>query len=163
MNVFDLIIYLALAWAVFNGWRRGFLLQLVSLVAMAAGLFLALKYGSEAGAMLGLSGATASVAGFIALFVAAIIVVTVAGHLLRAVLRFTGLGAADVLLGILFSVLKVGLVVSFLFSWFAAVNARYELVDKSTIEQSRWFEPTVGVVDRVTPFFTDIANEVLKK
>lgn len=163
MNIFDLIIYLALAWAVFNGWRRGFLLQLVSLVAMAAGLFLALKYGVEAGAMLGLSGATASVAGFIALFLAAIIVVTLAGHLLRAVLRLTGLGAADVLLGVLLSVLKVGLVVSFLFSWFAAVNVRYELVDKTIIEQSRWFEPTVSVVDRVTPFFTDIANEVLNK
>lgn len=163
MNVFDLIIYLALAWAVFNGWRRGFLLQLVSLVSMAAGFYLALKYGAQAGEMLGLSGATASVAGFIALFLAAIIVVTIAGHLLRAVLRFTGLGAADVLLGVLFSVLKVGLVVSVLFSWFAAVNKRYPMVEQTTIQQSRWFEPVVGAVDKVTPYFNDIANEVLKK
>ena len=64
MNVFDLIVYLALAWAVFNGWRRGFLLQLLSLVAVVAGVYVAIKYGSQAGALLGLEGTTASIIGF---------------------------------------------------------------------------------------------------
>ena len=36
MNVFDIILYLALAWAVYNGWRRGFLLQMLSLAAVVA-------------------------------------------------------------------------------------------------------------------------------
>ena len=163
MNVFDIIVYVALAWAVFNGWRRGFLLQMMSLVAVVAALYLSVKYCSEVGAMLGLDGTTQPIVGFIVIFAVTLILLTIAGYLMRKVFRFAGLGMVDILFGILFSVLKVGLVVSFLFSWFAAVNARYELVDKSTIEQSRWFEPTVGVVDRVTPFFTDIANEVLKK
>ena len=163
MNVFDLIIYLALAWAVFNGWRKGFLLQLVSFVAIAAAIYCAIKYGVEAGAMLGLEGTTASIAGFLAIFLAAIIVVTVAGHLLRAVLRFSGLGAMDVVLGVLFSVLKVGLIVGVMFSWFTTINNNYSLVEKQTIEESRWITPTVEVVGRLTPFFKDIANDVLNK
>ena len=36
MNIFDIIVYIALAWAVFNGWRRGLLLQLISLAALVA-------------------------------------------------------------------------------------------------------------------------------
>lgn len=163
MNVFDLIVYLALAWAVFNGWRRGFLLQLVSLLAIAAGVWAAVKYGAQVGAMLGLEGATSSIVGFIAIFLAAIIAVTIGGHLLRAVLRWTGLGMADVLLGVLFSVVKVGLIVSVLFSWFATVNNKFEWVDKQTIEQSRWFEPVAGVSNALTPFFQQVANEVINK
>lgn len=162
MNVFDLIVYIALAWAVFNGWRRGFLLQLVSLVAVGAGLFLAIKYGAQAGEMMNMEGATASIAGFIVIFLASLVAVTIGGRMLRAVFRFSGLGMADVLLGILFSVLKVGMVVSVLFSWFATVNRNYTWVEKQTMEQSQWFEPVASVVDKVTPYFKDITNNVLK-
>lgn len=163
MNVFDLIVYLALAWAVFNGWRRGFLLQLLSLVSVAAGVYVAIKYGAQAGAMLGLEGSTASIIGFLALFLVALIVVTIAGHLLRAVLRFSGLGVADVLLGILFSLLKVGMVVSVMFTWFSTVNGKYHWVDNQIIEQSRYFETVVNVVDKLTPYFKDIANNILSR
>ena len=163
MNIFDLIIYLALAWAVFNGWRRGFLLQLLSLVAVVAALYCAVKYGAQAGEFFKLEGTTASIVGFIAIFLASLIVVTIVGHMLRAVLRFTGLGAMDVLLGILFSVLKVGLVVGVLFSWFATINNKYQLVEEQTIAQSRWFTYVVDVVNYATPYFKDMTNNVLNR
>lgn len=163
MNVFDVIIYIALAWALFNGWRKGFLLQLVSLVAVVAGFMIATKYGVEAGEMLGLDAQTAAIVGFLVIFVISLIAITIGGHLLRAVLRLTGLGVADVLLGILFSVLKIGLIVGVLFSWFAALNANYELVEPSTIEQSRWFSSVVNVVDLLTPYFQDAASEILNR
>ena len=163
MNVFDVIIYIALAWALFNGWRKGFLLQLVSLVAVVAGFMIATKYGVEAGEMLGLDARMAAIVGFLVIFVISLIAITIGGHLLRAVLRLTGLGVADVLLGILFSVLKIGLIVGVLFSWFAALNANYELVEPSTIEQSRWFSSVVNVVDLLTPYFQDAASEILNR
>ena len=56
MNIFDLIVYIALAWAVFNGWRRGFLLQLLSLVAVVAAIYLGIRFGLELGVMLGMEG-----------------------------------------------------------------------------------------------------------
>lgn len=52
MNVLDLIVYLALALAVWDGWRRGVVLQLASLVAVAAGIWLAARFGSPVGAWL---------------------------------------------------------------------------------------------------------------
>ncbi|MBQ1254082.1 MAG: CvpA family protein [Alistipes sp.] len=163
MNVFDVIIYIALAWAVFNGWRKGFLLQLVSLFAVAAGFFIATKCGVAVGSMLGLSGATASIVGFLAIFVVSLIAIIVGGYLLRAVLRLTGLGVADIVLGILFSVLKIGLVVGVLFSWFAALNANYTLVEPATIEQSHLFSPLVNVIDWLTPYFHNAASEMLNR
>ena len=163
MNLFDVIVYIALAWAVFNGWRRGFLLQLVSLVAVIAGLMLAAKYGAYVGSLMGLDSPTAAIVGFLMIFLAALVAITIVGHLLRAVLRFSGLGVADVLLGILFSVLKIGLVVGVLFSWFAAINRDYTWVEKQTIEQSRWFVPVVRVTDTLMPYFEEQLDNIVNR
>ncbi|MBQ5395880.1 MAG: CvpA family protein [Alistipes sp.] len=161
MNVFDIIVYLALAWAVFNGWRRGFLLQMMSLVAVIAALYFAAQYGSELERILAINVGVEGVVGFIIIFVGALIITAIGGYVLRAVFRFAGLGVADILLGILFSVAKLGLIVSVLFSWFASVNKNYDWVSKQTVEESRWFKPISEVTDKLTPYFNELTENFL--
>ena len=146
MNVFDIIVYLALAWALFNGWRRGFLLQMLSLVAVVAALYFAAQYGNELERLTGIEVG---------------LPISVAAYLLRAVFRFAGLGMADTLLGMLFSVAKVMLIVSVMFSWFASVNKSYEWVSKSKVEESRWFEPVKGITVKLTPYFENLTDKLL--
>ncbi len=157
MNVFDIIVYLALAWAVFNGWRRGFLLQMLSLVAVVAALYFATQYGAELETMLGIEVGVKGVAGFIVIFIAALLLISIAAYLLRAVFRFAGLGIANVLLGLAFSVA----IVSVLFSWYASVNKNYEWASKQKVEESRWFAQVKGITDKLTPYFEDIADKLL--
>ena len=161
MNIFDIIVYLSLAWAVFNGWRRGFLLQMLSLLAVVAALFFATQYGSELERILGIDIGVQGVVGFIVIFVAAMILIAVSGYVLRAVFRFAGLGAIDVLLGILFSVAKVALVVSVLFSWFDNANKSYEWASRECVAESRWYEPVKGITDKLTPYFEELADKYL--
>ena len=161
MSIFDLIVYLALAWAIFNGWRRGFLLQMLSLVAVVAALYLGVIYGAELGSLLGMKGSTAQIGGFIAIFMTSLIAIALAGRLMRGVLRLAGLGVVDTLLGIIFSIVKVGLVVSVVFSWFSALNKNYTLVSREKIESSRWFEPVAGVTDKLTPYFEELKDNLL--
>lgn len=161
MNIFDIIVYLSLAWAVFNGWRRGFLLQMLSLLAVVAALFFATQYGSELERILGIDIGVQGVVGFIVIFVAAMILIAVSGYVLRAVFRFAGLGAIDVLLGILFSVAKVALVVSVLFSWFDNANKSYEWASRECVAESRWYEPVKGITDKLTPYFEELADKFL--
>lgn len=160
MNVFDIIVYIALAWAIFNGWRKGFLLQMLSLVAIVAAIYLSTEYGQMLGSMLGMEAPTASIAGFIIIFLAALLGITILAHMMRAVFRFAGLGVADVLLGILLSVVKVGLIVAVLFAWFDSVNKDYEWASKQTIEESRWYKPIAQVVDKVTPYFEEFTENI---
>ncbi len=161
MNIFDIIVYTALAWAVFNGWRRGFLLQMLSLVAVIAALYFAAQYGSELERILGVDVGVSGVVGFITIFVGALIAISIGAYALRAVFRFAGLGMADVVLGILFSLAKVALIVSILFSWFASINKNYNLASKQTIEESRWFKPITGVTDKLTPYFEELKDNLL--
>ena len=159
MNVFDIILYLALAWAVFNGWRRGFLLQMLSLAAVVAAFYLAVKYGAELGAAAGIKEG-AAVAGFLIIFVAALVGIGIVGPLMRAVFRFAGLGAIDTLLGVLFSVAKILLVVSVLYAGFDALNRDCDMVSSETIDQSRWFRPVAGLTDKLTPYFEELKGRI---
>lgn len=163
MNIFDIIVYIALAWAVFNGWRKGFLLQLVSFIAVIAGLFLALKFGGDVGALIGLESPTASIVGFLIIFLLSLVAITIAGYMMRAVLRFSGLGKADIALGVLLSVLKIGLIVGSLFSGFAVINRNYTFVKRQTIEESYMFTPMVRVVDTITPYFEDLVGNIVNR
>ncbi|MBR5139371.1 MAG: CvpA family protein [Alistipes sp.] len=162
MNVFDIIVYIALAWGVFNGWRRGFLLQMLSLLAIVAALYFAVQYGSQLEQILGMEVGIPGIVGFIVIFLGALIVTTIAGYMLRAVFRFAGLGMVDVLLGIILSVVKVALIISVLFSWFASINKNYDLVPKKTIEKSICFKAVTGFTDKFTPYFEEMNFEELK-
>ena len=72
MNIFDLIVYAALAWAVVNGWFRGLAVQLLTLAGVVAALCLAAAYGRELGASLGMGDSVAGVAGFLLCFLPAV-------------------------------------------------------------------------------------------
>ncbi len=160
MNVFDIIIYIALAWGVYNGWKRGFLLQMLSLLAIIAALYFSVQYGSELERILGMK--VTGVTGFIIIFIGALIVCTIAGYILRAVFRFAGLGIVDTIFGITFSLAKVVLIVSVLYSWFASINNKFDLVEKKTIEESHWFKPVAGITDKLTPYFEELNFKQLK-
>ena len=103
MNPFDIIVYVALAWALVSGWWRGLAVQLLSLAGVVAALFVAAAYGRSLGELLGMDDSVAGVTGFIIIFLAVLVAVGVAARLLRTVFRFAGLGALDALLGVVFS------------------------------------------------------------
>ncbi|MBQ4540526.1 MAG: CvpA family protein, partial [Alistipes sp.] len=117
--------------------------------------------GSELERILGIDVGVQGVVGFIVIFVAAMILIAVSGYVLRAVFRFAGLGAIDVLLGILFSVAKVALIVSVLFSWFDNANKNYEWASRECVAESRWYEPVKGITDKLTPYFEELADKFL--
>lgn len=136
-------------------------MQMLSLVAVVAALYFSAQYGSELERILGIEVGIEGVAGFIVIFIAALILISVGAYLLRAVFRFAGLGVADTLLGVLFSVAKVMLIISVLYSWFDSVNKNYEWASRETIEQSRWYEPVKGITTKLTPYFEQLADKFL--
>jgi len=160
MTPFDIIVYVALAWALVSGWWRGLAVQLLSLAGVVAALFVAAAYGRSLGELLGMDDSVAGVTGFIIIFLAVLVAVGVAARLLRTVFRFAGLGALDALLGVVFSVAKVLLVLSVLFAWFAALNADYDLVGRKTIDDSHWFRPVAGISESLTPYFEELKQKI---
>ena len=100
MNILDIIVWLALAVAVFNGWRKGFIGKLFSLAGLVGGIWLALGYGARCGEALHMEGTTAAVAGPIVVFVAAAVAANLVGRLVSKACSTIGLGGLDTTISI---------------------------------------------------------------
>lgn len=158
MNGIDLVVYLVLALAVWDGWRRGVVMQLCSLAGIVAGIWFAARYGAVVGAWLRLDPAMAAAGGFVVVLLATMIAVALLGRALRKLFRFAGFGLLDILLGIAVSVVKYLLILSVLFAAFDRLNEDNALVSRQTLEESRWFRPVTDLSGRLLPFLDRIGE-----
>lgn len=152
MNAIDLVVCLLLLLAFWHGWKQGFIVQVCSLAGILAGIWLASRYGAVVGGWLRLDEQFAAAGGFIALFVVVLIVVAILARLLRRLFRFAGLGAADVLLGVVVSLAKCLLALGVLFAAFDRLNGQYDLVEERTLEQSISYQPVMHLSESLLPF-----------
>ena len=105
--------------------------------------------------------ATVSAAGgFVVVLLAVILLVAVAGRLVRKLFHFAGFGIPDIVLGIAVSVLKYMLVLSVLFSAFDSLNEDYTLVGPQTIEKSKSYKPVMRLSEAVFPFLEWVGEQV---
>ena len=156
MNAIDLIVLLVLAVAVWNGWRKGFIVQACSLVAVIAGLWCAAHYGRAVGEALHLDASVRTAGGFVAVLLGAVLAVAVAARAMRGLFRFAGLGMLDLVLGIAVSVLKYLLVVAA----FDKFNADRSLVGESTLASSKCYKPVLRLSELIFPFVERLGDRV---
>ena len=160
MNILDLLICLVLVVAVWNGWRRGFILQICSLVALVAALWLAVRFGSEAGAMLHIDKAYVEPAGFVVVLVAGLLVVGFVARIVRKIFSFAGLGVFDGLLGIVVAAFKYLLLLSALFAALERLNVDGALIPKEVIESSRGYRPVCELSRQLLPLAGWVGEQV---
>jgi len=162
MNGIDIVTLAMLAWAVFNGWRRGMILQICTLIGIILGIWLAARYGGEVGRMLRIGDEFAAAGGFLVVLVGVMIAVALLSRLLRRIFSFAGLGTLDIVAGVAFSCIKMLLVLCALFSVFEVLNAGYSLVSERTVKESRFYGPVLGIADRIMPVL-DAAGDAVKR
>lgn len=160
MNIIDLIVCLVLFVAVWNGWRKGFIVQMGALVALAAGLWLAWHYGPVAGGWLRLDESVRAPGGFVAVLLVVLVAVAVAGRILRKLFRFVGFGWLDTVLGIVVSVFKYLLLLSALFVAFDRLNADYAIVGRRTIDSSVSYRPVMRLSKSLFPFVEQVSGRL---
>ena len=149
MTIFDIVVCVLGAVAVINGWRKGFAVQILGLVAIVLGIFVAAGTGAEAGAKLGLDPRYATAAGFLIVFCCVAGVLMLLGRLIRKMFKFAGLGILDVLLGMVLSLLKVALVLGILCAIFDKINDTAQIVPQSSLDKSVTYRPLCRVVSVV--------------
>lgn len=152
MNSIDLIVLLVAALALFDGWRLGFVTQLISLAGLAAGIWLAMHYGTQVGHLLRLDEDIATVGGFVVVLLASVIVTAIIARLLKQLCRFAGFGLPDILLGIALSLIKYLVLLSLLFSAFDSLNQDYTLISAQTVKESKFYRPVLRLADALFPF-----------
>ena len=145
----------------FNGWRRGMTLQICTLAGIILGFWVAGRYGATVGHTLRIPDEFAAAGGFALLLVGVMIVVALLSRLLRKVFSFAGLGTLDIVLGILFSCIKMLVILCAAFWIFELINgSEGRLVSAHTLAASKLYRPILGIADWFIPLFNSAADTV---
>lgn len=151
MNTVDIVILLILLFAAYRGVREGLIIQGLSIIGVALGIWFASSHGEAVATILGIKSAYASIWGFVIVVIAVVVIVAIAARFIRLLLKFVGFGLLDVILGGALSVIKFLVVLSVIFSAFDVVNHAYNIVDHKHIEQSKLYRPIANVSTMITP------------
>lgn len=161
MNIIDIILLAVALWAIYDGVRDGLLVQIGGVVGLVVGAWLAFRYAERVGIWFGMNGAEASVAGFIAVLVVSVIVITLGSRLLRGVFRWTGLGIFDSLFGAALSVLKMAVIASLVIAAIDTLNVNYSLIGREKIENSKAYLPLRNFSTKIFPLFERVKEQVM--
>lgn len=156
LNWLDIVIFLLLLLAVWQGWRQGVITQILGLAALALGIFLAWRYGGAIGGWLGLEEMMARVVGFIVVLVVVIVGVVLIGRATRGLFRIVGLGVFDNLLGVVFSALKMALFVGLFMMVFEFFDPNGRVISEGVRGGSVMYGAVESVCNVVFPFIRDM-------
>ncbi|MBC5994773.1 CvpA family protein [Pontibacter cellulosilyticus] len=158
MSTFDFFLALPILWGAFQGFRKGLLLELVSLVALVLAILGGLKLLDTAlpvmEGVIGDAHGLLPYVTFLVVFVGIILLIHLGGILLKKVIDFTPFGLFDNVLGSILGALKWCVALSLLLyvSDMAGISISKDTADASMV---------YPVVLKTTPYALDILSYVL--
>lgn len=148
----DIILLLCLVPAVVSGIRKGLISQIVGLVAIVLGVWLAFHFSTPVGewvkGWLAASENGIKAVSFLLIFIAAGIGLRLLGKLLEGILKLVMLGWVNRLLGVVFALVKYLLIMGVVVIAFDALNAKTQMIPAETLDASRVY----GLVKEIALF-----------
>ena len=142
----DIFLVIVLCWAVINGWRNGFMREIVSGIGWLLGLFVAAACYHYLGDYLTVSGSTlnmtTSIVAFLILWIVVPIALGLAAGFLHKVFKMLYLGMFDGLAGAFVSVLKFVVLLSCAFNVMEYLN----IMNQTQTASSKLYVPTRDVL-----------------
>jgi len=164
MGTVDIILLVCFIPAVFQGIRKGFVGQAVSLVALLAGIWLAVRFNGEFSGWLTRNfngdGKVMKILGFTALFLTGIIVLKIAGNALTKALDFATLGFANRLLGVVFSLFECALLLGLLICLFDGINMKWDIVKAEDLQTSKLYPWLKDFAGKIIPYLKELVSTI---
>lgn len=160
MSIVDIILLICFVPAVVQGFRKGFISQVVAIVSIIAGTWISFKAASAVSQWLSQymdgSEQMLKVISFALIFIAVIVVLALLGKLIEGVVKLVMLGWLNKLLGMAFSMLKAGLIVGVAVMVFCSLNNTFGIVGEETLNDSVLFPPIKHMAYTVFPYLKEL-------
>ena len=172
MSFIDIIFAVLLSFAVYKGLKNGLFVEVASLIALIAGIYLAIKFSHLMGGILGDTFASWNPKYIeITAFVITFLIIVVGIHLLAKILTkladFAFLGWINKLAGVIFSLLKTILALSVVLFIFEKININNRLLSEEKQEASIFYNPIKEISSAIYPsieeWYSNIKSEVIGK
>ena len=157
MSTLDIILFIILAFGAFRGYRKGFLMEVVSILALVLGVLGAFKLMEQGMIFLDekfdINGTLLPYLSFFLIFILILIGVFLLGKSVKTVLNMTLLGSVDNLIGAVVGMLKWAFGISILI-WISGSVDLY--LPGETTSESYLYPFVAALAPRVIDFFTMI-------
>ena len=163
MGILDIIIVCCFLPCLYFGARNGFIKQVISLIIIIVGIKLSISFSSPVSEWLRsrieLQPIWVSVISFVAVFIVVALVFGLVEKLLDAVVKVTMLGWLNRLLGIIFSMLKVVVLLSLLAYFINSANELLNFISEDKIAESNFFKPLLDLADKIFPALKSLIQQ----
>lgn len=158
MNTIDIIIFIPLIWAAYSGFKKGFIIEVATLVALAAGIYAGVHFSNYAAEHLAshIESKLLPLASFGVTFLIVVILIFSVGKLLEKVVNMVALKLVNKALGAVFGMLKAFVIMSVLLLIFDNLNQQFQFVSDETTHESLLYEPTVNSTQQLLPTIKQI-------
>jgi membrane protein required for colicin V production len=149
----DIFILLCLGWGAYKGFRRGFIIQSFSIIAVVIGIWCGFTLSGKMEPFLSrhMGEWGSSIVSFVFVFVLALALVYLVAFLLTKLANLTALGLLNRLLGAIFGVLLNALVLSLLIGMVNKINAQKNFLSEEQIGETYLYEPVGKLLPALFP------------
>ncbi len=163
MAIIDIILLICFVPAVVYGIRKGFVKQVVEIVAIVAGVWAAFHFSSTLSVWLAqyltLDEGLLRIVSFVVIVLLAVLLLGLVGSLLTRLLKVVFLGWLNGLLGLVFGVLKVALVLGLLIMVFEGINSTVGLVEPERLGDAVVYQSLKKLASDIFPFLKSFVAE----
>ena len=160
MGILDIILLICFIPAVVRGISKGFVEQLIALLSIIIGAWVAYHFGgiiSEwAAGYLHVNEKVLNVICFTLIVIVAVLILFLIGKLITGVIKIVMLGWLNRLLGLVFALLKAALVLGLLVTLFDSLNGLLGIVSQETLDESFMYPWLKNFADTVFPYLKNL-------
>lgn len=167
MAILDIVLLLCFIPAVIRGLSKGLINELISLVSIILGAWLAFKFSGVVSTWLSqylqLEQKVVNVIAFAVIVILVIILLHLIGQLLTKVVKITTLGWLNRLLGMIFGILKVALILGLIIMVFGGINEKWNLVKPGVLDDTVVYNFLKDFAEKVFPYLKSFVTGAATK
>ncbi len=157
MNALDIFFVLFLIWGIWNGFKKGLIIELFTFLALFLGLYAGIHFSDFIGDQISgdVDSSYATVIAFTVTFLAVGAMVYFGGKAIEKVIKIVQLSLLNKLLGAVFGLLKSIFILGALIMIFDSYDDRNDFIDDSTKEGSLFYYPAKNILTFCIPAFEE--------
>ena len=167
MNFIDIVFAILLCYALYKGIKNGLFVELASLIALIAGIFIAIKFSYLVKNFLETKVSWDTkyieITAFALTFIGVVLLIHLSAKLLTKIADFAYMGWINKLAGAAFGCLKTILALSIVILFFEKINLNNILAAQETLDESIFYNPTketaAFVYPQIEEWYADLSKD----
>jgi len=151
----DLFILIPLLWGAYKGFRKGFIIELASLIALGIGLWGGIKFAQNMALYLdqwvNISEKLMPLLSFAITFIIIVMAVFALAKLLERLIKLVALGLVNRFAGSIFGLFKFALITGVFIYFLNIADIQFSFLSQELKESSLLYEPFNSIIDLVLP------------